>query len=142
MTLGSPSLRLQLVLSVLGMTLFAALMFGFLTLLFAHSVEDSLFEQELIRQGKAVQQNWVETGRLSETSSDYISTGGNMYVFVLLMGAQAVSIDRVAVTYDGTPASGWGSSLAPTRCITISSCATCADRSSPMDGRTNTNQLA
>lgn len=71
--LRSPSLRLQLVLSVLGMTLFAALMFGFLTLLFAHSVEDSLFEQELIRQGKAVQQNWVETGRLSETGSDYIS---------------------------------------------------------------------
>lgn len=71
--LRSPSLRLQLVLSILGMTLFAALMFGFLTLLFAHSVEDSLFEQELIRQGATVQQNWVKTGRLSETGSDYIS---------------------------------------------------------------------
>ncbi len=71
--LRSPSLRLQLVLSVLGMTLFAALMFGFLTLLFAHSVEDSLFEQELIRQGETVQQNWVKTGRLSEIGSDYIN---------------------------------------------------------------------
>lgn len=73
MKVRSPSLRLQLVLSVLGMTAFAALMFGFLTLLFAHSVEDSFFEQELTRQGKAVQQNWVKTGRLSETGSDYIS---------------------------------------------------------------------
>lgn len=72
MKLRSPSLRLQLVLSVLGMTTFAALMFGFLTLLFAHSVEDSLFEQELIRQGKAVQLNWVRTGRFSQTGSDYI----------------------------------------------------------------------
>lgn len=86
MKLRTPSLRLQLVLSVLGMTAFAALVFGFLTLLFAHSVEDSFFEQELIRQGNAVQQNWVKTGRLSETGSDYIRVYRKPFLFPADLG--------------------------------------------------------
>ena len=43
------SLRLHLILGMLGITAFAALLFSGLTLLFAYSVEDALFEQELIR---------------------------------------------------------------------------------------------
>lgn len=69
MTHRGLSLRLQLLLTVLGTTALAALLFGFLTLLFAYSVEDSFFEQELARQGSTLQDRWRETGRLGETDS-------------------------------------------------------------------------
>lgn len=66
------SLRFQLLLTVLGTTVLAALLFGFLTLLFAYSVEDSFFEQELERQGATLQDHWRETGRVGEADSEYI----------------------------------------------------------------------
>ena len=67
------SLRLQLILGMLAITAFAAVLFGFLTLLFAYSVEDSLFEQELIQQGEIQQAHWRETGRLAQTGSAHIT---------------------------------------------------------------------
>lgn len=72
MTRRSTSLRLQLILGMLAITAFAALLFSVLTLVFAYSVEDVLFEQELIRHGEMQRAHWRETGGLAETGSDHI----------------------------------------------------------------------
>ena len=66
------SLRQQLILGMLAITAFAALLFSGLTLLFAYSVEDALFEEEMIRQAAMQQAHWRETGRLAETGSDHV----------------------------------------------------------------------
>jgi signal transduction histidine kinase len=72
LTRRSTSLRLQLILGMLAITAFAALLFSVLTLAFAYSVEDTLFEQELIRHGEMQRAHWRETGGLADTGSDHI----------------------------------------------------------------------
>lgn len=56
---------------------------------------------------------WVTLNRAQDdyqrllSGHDYVSANGNLYVFVLVEGAQTVSVDSVALTYDTVPPSGW-----------------------------------
>lgn len=97
------SLRLHLILGMLGITTFAALLFSGLTLLFAYSVEDALFEQELIRLAATQQAHWRETGTLAQTGSDHIRVYRNPSQFpVDLAREHAANPDHVEFRGDGS----------------------------------------
>lgn len=72
MTRRIHSLRLRLILGLLVTTGLACLLFSFLVLLFAYSVEDSLFEQELLNEGTRQQAHWRATGALAQPGADHI----------------------------------------------------------------------
>jgi signal transduction histidine kinase len=72
MTRRLHSLRLRLILGLLVTTGLACLLFSFLVLLFAYSVEDSLFEQELLNEGVRQQAHWRATGALAQPGADHI----------------------------------------------------------------------
>lgn len=66
------SLRLRLIAGLLATTALACVFFAFLALLFAYSVEDSLFEQDLKNVAALQQAHWSATGTLATTGQDHI----------------------------------------------------------------------
>lgn len=66
------SLRRRIVAVIIATTIVTSLLFGLMTFVFAYSLEDRLFENELASEIGRQQAGWLKTHRLSPTFQSYI----------------------------------------------------------------------